>query len=111
MVGRPKGLPKSGGRKKGSTNKRSQTAAEIMERFNVSGIEGLCLIANGEPLQCTIGMDKEAGVPTEGKVRPTFDQRLTAYKELAQYEAPKLKAVEHSGAISVHEAALDELDG
>lgn len=41
----------------------------------------------------------------------TLDEsiRLSANKELAQYYAPKLKAVEHSIQEDIHERLLDEL--
>lgn len=89
--------PENSGRKQGSKNKVNTSAAEIMARYDVSGIDGLCRIAAGQELECTVSIDKDTGKPITGKVRPTFDQRQAAFKELAQYEAPKLKAVEHSG--------------
>ncbi|WP_149111445.1 hypothetical protein [Limnoglobus roseus] len=61
-------------------------------------------IANGESLLCRAYLGNE-----DIEVRPTFDQRLTAYKELAQYVAPKRKAVEHSGSIGTHEERLEDL--
>lgn len=104
------GKREGAGRPVGSTNKVNTTASEIMARYGVSGIDGLCKIAAGEPLECTTGIDKETGTPVTGKLKPTFDQRQAAFKELAQYEAPKLKAVEHSGGLTVsHEQALDAL--
>lgn len=102
------GAREGAGRPKGSKNKVNPTAANIMAEYNVSGIEGLCRIASGEELECTVYGEK--GAIQTLTVKPTFDQRQAAYKELAQYEAPKLKAVEHSGSVSLHEAMLDELD-
>ena len=82
------------GRPKGAKNKINKTAAEIMAEYNVSGIDGLSRIASGQALECTIGFDK-SGKPISGKMKPTFDNIQAAFKELAQYEAPKLKAIEH----------------
>lgn len=41
---------------------------------------------------------------------PTPDQVQKAASELTQYKYPKLKAVEHSGNITNHEQALEDLD-
>lgn len=101
MVGRKQGTPKTGGRQKGVPNKVNPTAAQIMAQYGVSGIEGLCKIAAGEALRCTTHLNKETGEVVVEEIEPTFDQRQAAYKELAQYEAPKLKAIEHSGELNL----------
>lgn len=89
--------PAGSGRQKGSANKVNPTAAQIMAQYGVSGIEGLCKIAAGLPLRCTTHLNKESGEVVVEEIEPTFEQRQAAFKELAQYEAPKLKAIEHSG--------------
>jgi hypothetical protein len=85
---------KTGGRKKGTPNKDASEIADILSRLNCNPIEGLARIANGEELLC--GVSTITGF-TEVKHRPTFAQRLKAYTELAEYVAPKRKAVEVAG--------------
>lgn len=71
--GKPKGSPKTGGRKPGSLNKRRP-------------IEELCLSAGLDPFLGLVhlGQDEDKGI------------RLAALKELCQYLEPKRKALEHS---------------
>ncbi len=66
-----------GGRQKGMPNKRTQAVAETLEAIGLDPIRGMAEIA----LDKTI----EVGV------------RAQMLKELAQYVAPKRKAIEHSG--------------
>lgn len=67
---------KTGGRKKGTPNKRTQDVIERLEALGCDPIEGMAKIA----------MDKKE--PTE--------LRAQMFKELAQYVAPKRKAVERT---------------
>jgi hypothetical protein len=84
---------KTGGRVKGTPNKRTAEVQQILEQLNCNPIEGMAIIAENVKLDITI--------------------RLNAYKELAQYIYPKRKAIEHSGGINMitHEEALLMLDG
>lgn len=78
--GRPKGTtgtPKTGGRKKGTPNKRTRSIEEKLEALGCDPIAGMAAIANNE--------------------NNSQELRLSAYKEVAQYVAPKRRAVEHSG--------------
>jgi len=70
------------GRKKGTPNKRTQDVMERLKELNCDPIEGMAKIAK-------IAM-------TEGEEQ---DLQLAGqmYKELAQYIAPKRKAIEHTG--------------
>lgn len=86
-----KGKPKTGGRKKGTPNKVNSEIADLLDRLGCNPIEGLARIANGERLKC--GVSTIAGYAEE-EIMPTFAQRLKAYTELAEYAAPKRKAVE-----------------
>ena len=79
-VGKPKGSPKTGGRKKGTKNKKSQAVQDKLDEMNCDPIEGMAKIAND--------------AIAVGDVKLAFD----AYKELAQYVTPKLKSIEHTGA-------------
>lgn len=77
MAGRPKGLPKYGGRKKGTPNKATaKREAEIA----ASGLT---------PLEFLISVMKDEGKPT--------DTRVDAAKAAAPYVHPKLSSVEVSG--------------
>jgi hypothetical protein len=68
---------KTGGRTAGTPNKRTQDVIERLAALNCDPIEGMARIA----------MD-EANAP---------ELRGRMFSELAQYVAPKRKAVEHSG--------------
>lgn len=76
--GKKPGSIKTGGRKKGTPNKESQSLIErIKQKFpNYCPVEGLCMIA----------MDPE----TE------LQYKLQAHKEVAQYIYPKLKSIDHN---------------
>jgi hypothetical protein len=75
--GRPKGLPKTGGRKKGVRNKRS---SEMEARIRASGMD---------PLAFLIALMRNAKAPLE--------LRFEAARSAAPFVHPKLTAVEHSG--------------
>ncbi len=83
---------KTGGRAKGTPNKRTVEVKQILEQQGCDPIEGMIRIAENTELDITI--------------------RLSAYKELAQYVYPKRKAVEHSGGVELisHEDALALLE-
>lgn len=71
---RPKGLPKTGGRIRGTPNRKTELVAKKLAKLGCDPIEGLALIA----------LDPETKV--ELKVR--------CLSELAQYVYPKRKAVD-----------------
>lgn len=73
---------KTGGRLKGTPNKRTQEVIDILNRLDCSPIEGLANIA-------TIAMEKQ-------------DYALAGnmYKELSQYMFPKRRAVEVSAEVN-----------
>jgi hypothetical protein len=77
MAGRPVGYPKSGGRAKGTPNKRRS-------------IEDLCAAAEFDPFEAMLLIAKS---------HQDDNLRFAAMKELCQYISPKLKALEHSGSI------------
>lgn len=78
-AGRQKGTTKTGGRVKGTPNKRSQNIHEQLKALDCDPIEGMAKIAEAAM--------KEADYTLAGNM----------YKELAQYIAPKRKAIEVSG--------------
>jgi hypothetical protein len=97
------------GRKKGTKNKRTlfkKNTEEILKKEGVHPILALARFvkdqdpATGDPYQEAVfikNKDEEDGGHWE--MTPGFSQeiRLTAARDLAQYVAPKRKAVEHSG--------------
>lgn len=76
-VGRPKGQPKTGGRKKGTPSK---TTLEVAAKLAVWGFDPFRTMVE-------IARDPESAPELKGRMA----------SELAQYVAPKRKAVEHSG--------------
>jgi hypothetical protein len=66
-----------GGRQKGIPNKKTQVVTETLEAIGLDSIRGMAEIA----------MDKTVAVGIHAEM----------LKELAQYGAPKRKALEHSG--------------
>jgi hypothetical protein len=74
--GRPAGLPKTGGRQKGTPNKASLPVAEKLEALGCDPIAGMAGIA----------MDEKNSPETRGRY----------YSELAQYLYPKRKALDVS---------------
>ena len=73
-MARPKGLPKTGGRQRGTPNRKTHELAEKLEALGCDPIEGMARIAMA------------AETAPELKVR--------CYAELAQYIHAKRKAVE-----------------
>jgi hypothetical protein len=78
LAGAADARPNRGGRPKGSPNKRSLEVADKLAALGCDPLEGMARIA----------MDKTASLELRGKM----------FAELAQYVAPKRKAVEHTGA-------------
>ncbi len=86
------GKPKTGGRKKGSLNKLTQTVQETLDRLHCNPIEGMAAIAEN------------------GRNPPELRGRM--YAELSQYVFPKRRAIEHSGpggSALITPEAFDEL--
>ncbi len=92
--GRPKGYPRSGGRKPGTANKASQLGRDFIIRKGAP-IETLCKIAKGEKIQAA---DSESASKRSG-IYPSIDQRLQAARILAAKVVPDQKAVEVSGPL------------
>ena len=92
--GRPRGYPKSGGRKPGTANKSSQLGRDFIIKRGAP-IETLCKIAKGEKIQAA---DSESASKRSG-IYPTIDQRLQAARILAAKVVPDQKAVEVSGPL------------
>ena len=69
--------PKTGGRKRGTPNKRTQAIIDKLAALGCDPIEGMACLA----------LDEENSAELRGRM----------FSELAQYIAPKRKAIEHSG--------------
>jgi hypothetical protein len=82
---------KTGGRVKGTPNKGTVAVAARLEAIGCDPIAGMARIA----------MD----------INTPIEVRAKLYSELAQYVAPKRKAIEHSGDALGLEALLARLDG
>ena len=87
--GRPKGHPKTGGRRKGTPNR---TRIEVLERINQEAdpIGYLIRVARGLQLEAAV----EVGATVKTKFYPTVDQQLDAAKILARKVLPDQKALE-----------------
>jgi|SRR5579863_7378716 len=106
-MARPRGLPKTGGRKKGVANKINVATRErIMQEADPIGL--LISVVNGESVK-TATLD-DNGRTIEAEVLPTLDQRLDAAQFLAKKLLPDLKAIEMSGNLGIkHEDWLKKL--
>ncbi len=80
-----------GGRKKGTPNKATAAIAEKLAELKCDPLEGMARLA----------MDEENSAELRGRM----------YAELAQYIAPKRKALEHSGADGVPVSFIMKLAG
>jgi hypothetical protein len=98
--GRPKGLPKTGGRKRGTPNRRTVQLERAMERVAQTLAEHL-----GE--HCFPGDAHALAIAIYKDTRNDPELRLEAAKAAMPYEKPRLSAVEHSGNIgTTHEDRL-----
>ncbi len=97
-MGRPKGQPKTGGRKKGALNKRTADVIATLEGRDFDPINMLIDIA----------LDAK-GNNKDGSFQ---DKNLAfqACKELAQYVAPKRKAMEMTAEVTNVDLADDLTD-
>ena len=89
---KPRRLPPNAGkgRKKGVPNKRTLEVAERLAKLGCDPIKGMALIAR----------DRKAPLELRGRM----------YAELAQYIAPKRRAIEHSTDLPTLEALLGRLE-
>lgn len=86
----PKGQKKTGGRVKGTPNKATQAVADKLKEMGAEPIETLANIMNR--------------AFEEGD----FELAFKAARELAQYVAPKRKAIEIDADITIHDE-IEEL--
>ena len=89
-VGRPKGLPKTGGRRRGTPNKDRAATLEAIRTYSdpVGFLEKVC---RGLLVECR---DAEGDQKSSILTRPSMEQRITAATILAKKVLPDVKAVE-----------------
>jgi hypothetical protein len=104
------GKREGAGRPKGSYSKEKKDLYAILEDMDCRPEELLAKICNGEPIRCRQSVGDGENDFVDADVLPTFNQRMNAAKELMQYTHAKLKAIEHSGELNLHEVMLDELE-
>lgn len=91
MVGRPKGLPKTGGRKPGSRNRLNELTRKKAENGGILPLDYMLEVMR----------DKNASP----------ERRDDMAKAAGPYCSPKLTAIEHSGNVRMtHEMALKQLE-
>jgi hypothetical protein len=83
---RPRGLPKTGGRKSGSKNKRLGNAAEIFDRLAFNSLEKAIELIRDESLE--------------------IQYRIGLLKEVLKFQFPQLRSVEHSG--TAHQVVIED---
>lgn len=106
---------KHGGSRKGAGRKAGSVDGIIRaqrERVNTDAIiDFLNDVASGNPVKARLmGLLEGDTEQKLGPVVPTIEHRIKASEMLLKKTLPDLKAVEHSGAIGIHEAMLDELE-
>ncbi len=90
--GRPKGLPRTGGRAPGTPNRANQVTRDYIIKEGAP-IAFLCSVAKGTRILAAL----EPGDSAAAWVKPTLDQRIHAATVLAKKIVPDIKAVEHTG--------------
>lgn len=78
------------GRKKGTKNKANQAIADKLKELGCDPIEGMAIIANESMIEARTAdgfRDKKEAYKLAGDM----------YKELAQYQSPKLRSIEVTG--------------
>ena len=108
------GMPKTGGRKKATPNKKTLELRACAERLGVDPFEVLLLFASGD--WKALGYDKskyltgssEYGAFYRWTIEPAVRSKAAA--EACQYLNPKRKAIEHSGEIKRPESELSDVE-
>jgi hypothetical protein len=90
--GRPRGLPKTGGRKKGSLNKVTRAHRAALEKLKVD---------RRDPLAFFLSILHNQDAP--------FEEVKAAAREALPYSSPKLASVEARTGGKTHEQRLEEL--
>jgi hypothetical protein len=106
--GRPKGTPRTGGRAKGTPNRKNQVTRDFVIKQGAP-LAFLCSVVRGNRFTAAA----ESGGKKRVHVFPTMDQRIRAAEVLSRKCLPDLKATEltgkDGGAVAV--TLLDFLKG
>ena len=100
-MAKPKNLPKSGGRKEGTPNKRTLEAREIAEKLGVNPLEICLMFAAGDweglgyPSADVTKVLKDGGTINVDTIPPELRQKSA--KDVLGYLFPQLKAIELTG--------------
>jgi hypothetical protein len=86
MPGKPKGLPKTGGRAPGTPNKATQEARQAIATFVDENAHRL-----------TEWLDKVADGDPESDVKPNPAKAFELFQSVVEYHIPKLARQEHVG--------------
>ena len=90
--GRPKGYPRTGGRAKGTPNKKNLVTRDYVIREGAP-LQFLCSVVRGRRFTAAA----EPGGKKRTHVFPTMDQRLRAAEILSRKVLPDLKTTELTG--------------
>ncbi len=106
-----KGEAKTGGRQKGTPNKRTSAIEAMLKRKGCDPLEFLADVVVGKTKVPLTHITSKTGKLVTIKGLPTLDQRLSAARELAQYIAPKRKAIEIGDPDNVLEILIKTAKG
>jgi hypothetical protein len=99
-MARPKGLPKTGGRVKGSLSQKNRDILEIVQRTGCEPAEVLAHFCNGDWKSLGYEAEHYFSEKADGSVKMNYvinpEMRLHAAKELCKYLYPQRKAMEVS---------------
>ena len=90
--GRPRGYPRSGGRAKGTPNRKNQVTRDFVIREGAP-LAFLCSVVRGKRFTAA----DEPGGKKRIHVFPSLDQRIRAAEVLSRKVLPDLKATELTG--------------
>ncbi len=90
--GRPKGLPRTGGRAKGTPNRKNQVTRDYVIREGAP-LQFLCSVVRGKRFTAAA----EPGGKKRIHVFPSMDQRIRAAEVLSRKCLPDLKSTELTG--------------
>ena len=90
--GRPKGLPRTGGRAPGTPNKSSMVTRDYVVKEGAP-LQFLCSVVRGKGILAA----PEPGARKRTTIFPTVEQRIAAARILAAKVLPDLKATELTG--------------
>ena len=90
--GRPRGLPKTGGRRKGTVNRATEVGRAYVQKHS-RDIATLCDVAAGRQIWVADPKDPTKRI----KVYPSMDARLAAASKTVVLHVPAMKAIEIGG--------------